>query len=129
MECLGTKDQVDIWYPAHNGLTLLAGHTPPHADDEVGLEPLEVSGSTEIGEDLLLGLLTDRAGVKQDDICIFWVVGGLYGLGGRQDIHHFGGVVFIHLAPKGADVEFGCQCNGWRKRRHEKNGMLRGTER
>src|SRR5690606_12541335 len=59
----------------------------------------------EIGEHLLLCLLAHRAGVEQDDVGVLDAVGPARAFARRQDVGHAVGVVLVHLAPEGADVQ------------------------
>jgi hypothetical protein len=55
---------------------------------------------------LFLGLFADGAGIEQQDVRLFGIVGALQTVGHAQDIRHFGGVVLVHLAAVGLDVKF-----------------------
>ena len=98
------KHQIDVWTQAQQlfGYALLLHHAAAHADDQVGLLPLEQVQRTDVARDPPLRVVTHAAGIEQDDI------GLLVALRGR--IAHLGeharqllGVVFVHLAAIGND--------------------------
>src|SRR2546421_124997 len=79
-------------------------HAAHDADHEVrtrGLEPLELA---ELGEDLVLGLLANRAGVEQDDVG-FALVGGELVVTLAEQAGNPLGVVLVHLAAVRDQVE------------------------
>ncbi len=61
--------------------------------------------AAQIGEDLFLGLLAHRTGIKENDIRLFGVVGHFQALIFAEHVDHFVGVVLIHLAAEGADID------------------------
>jgi hypothetical protein len=91
--------------PRHDGLALLAGHAAADADDQVGVLLLEVLHPAQVVEDLLLRLLAHRAGVEQDHVRFFGVVGFLEPVGSPEHIRHLVRVVLVHLATEGADIK------------------------
>jgi hypothetical protein len=68
--------------------------------------PLEALEGAELGEDLVLGLLADRAGVEEDDVGVVGAVGELVVVGAQQPGHPLR-VVLVHLAAVGDEVELG----------------------
>ena len=58
----------------------------------------------DVGIELLAGLFTDMAGVQHHDVGVFGRVGRRHALLAKQ-IRHAGGVIDIHLAAEGFDVE------------------------
>ena len=113
MQGLRAKDHVHIGRTLDDGGAFLAGHAATHTDHH----PLffEVLDAAEVGEHLLLGLLTDGAGVEEDQVGLFGVVGRGVAFGGVHDVGHFVRVIFIHLAAIGLDVDLlglGCGAHG-----------------
>ena len=66
---------------------------------------LERVDATDLGIDLLDGFLADVAGVEDDQIGIVRA-GGLAEAGRRQRVRHTMGIVDVHLAAEGLDVDF-----------------------
>src|SRR5206468_4992045 len=56
------EDKVDRRRPALDGAPVKLRHAAHHADDEIRPARLEQAQLTELREDLVLGLLSDRAG-------------------------------------------------------------------
>jgi len=102
---LRAEDHVHEIGPLDDGLPFLAGDTAAHADHEVFIGLFEVLPAAELGEDLFLGLFPHRAGVEQDDVRLAGVLGDGHAVGVDEDVHHFGGVIFVHLAAVGLDEE------------------------
>ena len=100
---LRAEDHVDIGRALDDGCAFLAGHAAADADQHALL--LQVLDAAEIAEDLLLRLLAHRAGVEEDQVGLFRVVGRRVALGGLHDVGHLVRVVFVHLAAEGADVD------------------------
>ena len=100
---LRAEDHVHIGCTLDDGGALLAGHAAAHADHHAFF--FEVLDATEVGEDLLLGLLADGAGVEEDQVGFFGVVGGRVAFGGVHDVGHLVRVIFVHLAAIGLDVD------------------------
>ena len=66
---------------------------------------LEHAHAAELGIDLVGGLLADVAGVEDDEVGVL----GRRGLGkafGRERVRHTMGIVDVHLAAEGLDVDF-----------------------
>ena len=103
---LRPEHHVHVGRALHDGLALLAGHAAAHADDQVRARSLHGPEAAQVGEDLFLCLLADGAGVEQDDVGLFGVVGQLGVLGLGQEVGHPFAVIRIHLAPEGAQVQF-----------------------
>src|SRR5690606_25163781 len=76
------------------------------ADDQPGLGLLEQARTPEIVKHPLLRLLAHRTGVEEDHVGLFRVVGLDQFFVGTEHVRHLLGVVLVHLAPEGADVEF-----------------------
>ena len=74
------------------------------ADHALGIAPLERARLVEMRDEALVGLLADRAGVEQDQVGLV----ALRHLGVPERLEHalhVLGVVLVHLAPEGGDVE------------------------
>jgi hypothetical protein len=74
------------------------------ADHALGVAPLERRRLAEVGDEALVGLLADGAGVEQDEVGV--LAAGRLGVPERLEhaLHAFR-VVLVHLAPEGGDVE------------------------
>ncbi len=105
MNGLGPEHQIHIGGPLADALALLLRHAAPHADEGSRAGFLDGAPSAELGEHLLLGLLPHRAGVEQEDVGLFRPLGDLHAQSLAQQIHHSGGVVLVHLAAEGTDVQ------------------------
>ena len=66
---------------------------------------LEHADPAELGIDLLGRLLADMAGVEDDEIGVLGV-GGLGKALGCERVRHTMGIVDVHLAAEGLDVDF-----------------------
>ena len=74
------------------------------ADHARRVAPLERLGLVQVGDEAVVGLLADRAGVEEDQVG----VGALGHLAVSERLEHPLhplGVVLVHLAPEGGDVE------------------------
>ena len=65
--------------PPDDRIALLARHAAAHTDDQIRVQLLEVLDAPQIVENALLRLLAYRAGIEEDDVGFFRVIG----LGGR----------------------------------------------
>ncbi|CAB4876792.1 unannotated protein [freshwater metagenome] len=79
---VGAKDDVDEPGPLDNGLTILLGHATTNGDLHVGATLLKSLELPEGGVEALIGILTNRAGVEEND------VGLLPGLHRNETIGH-----------------------------------------
>ena len=103
---LRTKDDVHVGCAFHNGFALLARHAATHADDQVGLGLFELLARPR-SEKTFPALFANRAGVnKMTSASSGRRLARAIDL--SQHIGHLGRVVFVHLAPEGANVEFCC---------------------
>ncbi len=84
------------------GLGDATGHTNHHVAAVGSLAFLHLAQAPERGIDLFGGLLADVAGVQQDEIGFFHVLGRLITIAGER-IAHPRRVVDIHLAAVGLD--------------------------
>src|SRR5439155_4779828 len=73
------------------------------ADDPLGIAPLERRGLVEVGDEALVGLLADRAGVEEDEVRVAGV-GCLVVAERLEHALHALGVVLVHLAAERRDV-------------------------
>src|SRR5262245_54168043 len=76
------------------------GHAPPFARGRL----LEHADAAELGIDLVRRLLADVAGIEDDEIGVVGA-GGLDEAFGRECVRHTMGIVDVHLAAEGFDVE------------------------
>jgi hypothetical protein len=77
---------------------------PADADDDVGPRALDAFGLVQVGDEAAVGRLADRARVEEDQVGLF----ALRRLGLAERLEHALhalGVVLVHLAPEGGDVE------------------------
>ena len=107
---LGAEDDVHIGRPAAQGFPFLGGDTATHADHQSRFFQLELLPATELVEHLLLGLLTDGAGIEQQDVCLLGLFGQRVAIAGVQQVGHLGRVVLVHLAAPGLDMKFLAHC-------------------
>ena len=105
---LGADDDIDVGRARGDLFALGLGDAAGDGEQHFPAAPLarllQAAQPPELGIDLLRRLLTDMAGVEDDQI-------GVLELRRRaiaercQDIRHAGGVVDVHLAAEGLDVE------------------------
>ena len=103
---LRTEHDIDVRRAGDDGLAFLAGDATADADHQIRIQLLQVPDPPEVVENLLLRLLAHRAGVEQDDVGFFRVVGLDDAFGGTEHVGHLVGIVLVHLAPEGADEQF-----------------------
>ena len=97
-----TGYQGNVWRPLKDFLALLLGDTAEHGKALPFLaQLLEV---VEAVEDLLLGLVANRAGVVEDEVSLFLALHLRVPLRDER-AHDLFGVVEVHLAAKGLDVK------------------------
>ena len=100
----GTDDEVEIGNPAQRFFAFLLSHAAAESDPEVLTDPFEQPVLPQPGVGLLGRLLTNRAGVQEDQV-------GLLERARRQQalLHQLPGhalaVQFVHLAAPRLDVE------------------------
>ena len=80
----GAEDQIDVGRALLHGGLLELGHAAHDAQHEPGLARLERAQLAELGEDLVLGLLADGAGVDEDQIGVGFHVGELVAMLAQQ---------------------------------------------
>jgi hypothetical protein len=116
------EHQIGVFDAHQQSVALLLGHTTAEGQDHPGALPLDLPHLAGPGAELLLGLLPDAAGVEDDQVRVFGRVGGDVTFAGHQADHPLG-VVFVHLAPEGVDVEpLRRKGGGERQRPHGRRG-------
>ena len=79
----------------------------PHSRDlHAGPLFLQIPDPAEFGIDLLLGLVSDRTGVQNDEIRVFGGIGFDIAAAVSHQVHDPVRIVFVHLAAKGFDKDF-----------------------
>jgi hypothetical protein len=79
------------------------GPAAADADHALGVAALERACLTQVGDEAVVGLLADRAGVEEDEVGL-GAGGGLAVPERLEHALHPLGVVLVHLAPEGGDV-------------------------
>ena len=102
---LRPKHHVHIGRAGDDGGPFLAGHTTAHRNAHPFFG--QVLDPSQVGKHFFLGLLAHRAGVEDNQIGLFHIIGGFIALGLVQHIGHFVRVVLVHLAAEGFDEDFG----------------------
>ncbi len=85
--------------------TRVASDATADANDDVGPLLFELAPAAELGKDLFLRLFAHGTGVKQQHIRFRRVISEGKAMTGRKHVRNAGGVVLVHLAAKGFDVE------------------------
>ena len=117
---LRAEDHVDVGGAVADGGAFLTGDAAANADDQLGILLFQRAPASQLGKDLFLRLLADRAGVEQDDIRLVGVVGQLHCLVVAEQVCHARAVILVHLAAVGLDKEFlghGSVLGCWKKGR------------
>ena len=107
---LRPEHQVDERRPRTDRRAFLAGDTAADADDQLRSQQLESAPLTEQRVHLLLCLLAHRAGVHQQHVGVRRILGRRQTHSRAQHVRHTRGIVLIHLATKGLDVEEAGHC-------------------
>ena len=106
---LRPHDDIDIGRARRDlgalGLGDAAGDGEQHLAARALARPFQRAQAPELGIDLFRRLLADVAGVEDDQVGVLDLRGRAIAER-RQDIRHAGGVVDVHLAAEGLDVEF-----------------------
>jgi len=82
----------------------LLSDTAAHDDLESGFFVLQAAQGADEGEHLLFGLFTDRTGIEKDHVRGLDIV-DRYVTQRREETPYAEGIVFVHLATEGANVE------------------------
>ena len=85
-------------------LAVLLGQAAAHGDLHARAGSPGGLQAAQVAVELVVGVLPDAAGVEHDDVGLLEVVGRLQAVG-HQEAGQALGVVLVHLAPEGADVE------------------------
>ena len=72
-----------------------------------GPQRLQLAPAAEQRKDFFLGLLAHRAGIEQQQVGLGRVFRRLIAARDAQDVRHAGGVVLVHLAAEGFQVNAG----------------------
>jgi hypothetical protein len=83
----------------------LARDATADTNNKIGAGRLQFAPQAELGEHLLLRLLADRTGIEQQHIGLGRIVGSLEPVTGRERVRHARGVVLVHLATEGLDMQ------------------------
>ena len=105
MQRLRAEHEVDVGRARHDGRAFLARDAAAHADEKVAPRLLQVFHAPEVVKYLFLRPLAHRAGVEQDQVRIFRLVGDLETFLDAQEIGHLVRVVLVHLAAECPDEE------------------------
>ncbi len=100
---LGSHDQIDFGDAAQEGFAFLLGDAACYDDRDVGVLLFAFGLASEVGVDLLFGVVADGAGVVEDDVGGEGVFFPAHAHG-FEDARHAFGVGFVHLAAEGGDV-------------------------
>ncbi len=99
---LGAHHQIEFGHPAQQRGPLLLGDAAGHHQGQSRVVPFAARLATQVAVDLLLGVITDGAGVVEHQIRL--ILGGtLLVSHGLEDARHPFGVGLVHLAAKGGD--------------------------
>ena len=99
---VGAEHHVDVGGSRLDLVAILLGQAPRHHDLQPGSGVLERLEVTQGAVELVVGVLPDAAGVEDDHIRVVGVGGRHHAVGFEQAGDALG-VVFVHLAPEGAD--------------------------
>ena len=97
-------DQVEVGDLLEEFGPLLLGHAASDAEHQIAGVGFERRQAAELAEHLVLALLSDAAGVEQDEVCGLGIVGALVAVG-REHLIDPIGVVLVHLTAEGLDVD------------------------
>src|SRR5215468_661962 len=101
----GAEDEIDVRRALLEPTLPELRHAPHDADHEIGARALEVFELAQPREDLVLGLLPDRAGVEEDQIGVLRHFRELVALLLEQTGDALG-IVLVHLAAVGDQMKF-----------------------
>ena len=103
MQGLRAKNNVYIRCAFDDFSAFLTGDTAAHANFHA--TRFQVLDAPQIAKYFLLCFFAYGAGIEQNQIGFFGVVSFFVALGSTKHIGHFVGVVLVHLAAKGFDVD------------------------
>lgn len=104
MQGLRSEHDIDKGSARNDRCTFLAGNAAADTDDQPWVLLLELAHPAEIVKHSLLSLLAYRAGIEDNDIGLFGVVGLDGAVRGAQHICDLVRIVLIHLTAERADV-------------------------
>jgi hypothetical protein len=102
-DVVGAEDHVDPWRPSQHRVAVLLGEAPADGDLHVGVGLLARSQVAEVAVQLVVGVLSHRAGVEHHHVGVSALWGAAVA-GGLQQAGEALGVMHIHLAAVGADL-------------------------
>ncbi|MCR4333030.1 MAG: hypothetical protein NUV34_10095 [Sulfuricaulis sp.] len=83
----------------------LAGNAAANANNQAGTRGLQLAPQAQLREHLLLRFLADGTGIKEQYVGLGRVVRGFQPVAGRKRVRHARGVVLVHLAAEGFDMQ------------------------
>ena len=101
---LRPKHEVDEWRTLRDARPFLARDATAHADDDLGAQCLQFAPAAEQRKDFFLRFLAHRTGIEQQQVCRGRVFRRLITARDAQHVRHAGGVVLVHLAAEGFQV-------------------------
>ena len=103
-QVLGPEHEVEGREAAQQRVALLLGDAAADADQEPRLGALALEHPAQLGVELVLRLLPDRARVDDDQVGRLGLVGAVPAVV-MQQVRHLLGVVLVHLAAEALDVK------------------------
>jgi hypothetical protein len=100
----GADDEVDVRGFLKDQVLIFLGHAADDADDFGGAIAFAEFEASEGAVDFVFGVFTDAAGIEDDCVGLFGVVGELVAVAAQGGDYQFA-VQHIHLAADGFDVE------------------------
>ena len=109
MIILRADHQIDVPRAADDFLAFRLRDATGDCDHHAAAVPrrrlLHLADAADLGIDLLRRFLADVAGIQDDEVGVLGTC-GLGEPGGRQRVRHTMGIVDVHLAAEGFDVDF-----------------------
>src|SRR5450830_1098458 len=102
---LRAEYHIDIRRAVADRSAFLAGYATTDGDHHLRVGQFQFAPAAQLRVHTVLGPLTNRAGVEQDDVGIFGAGSDFQGLVFAQQIDHARAVVLVHLATVGFDVK------------------------
>ena len=122
---LRAEHQVHIRRAPDDRRTLLTRDTTADTDNNPGPGHFQFAPQAELGEHLLLRLLADGTGIEQQHVGLGRILGGFEPMAGRERVRHARGIVLVHLATEGLDVQLAGHAGGIKPHRGQVNPLLR----